>query len=545
MMNIRRYCIMLLTLTLGACIRNDIPYPVVSIDILSVQGEGFTCESSDIDTKNRIVTLHLDETTDISRVPISEITITEGGRSSIPLSGEFDLRADLSVVLSLYQDYDWTLRADQPIERFFTVESQIGAAEFDPDKRIARAYVPTGTDMQHIRITRLKLGPKDITTMTPAAEELTSFETFRSVEIKYHDFTEQWMLYVVPTEVTVQFTQTDAWSRIIWLYAEGRSGAALGFRYRKQGDAQWIEVPSDKIQVSGGAFHTRIAGLEPETAYEVVAVSDDDLSPVTTLTTDPEAVLTGGGFEEWCTEKDIVYPGPTRDGAYWGTGNTGAAIAGTTLTDKVAETRPGSPGQYAARLESKLVGIAGVGKLAAGNLFVGKYIGTRGTNGIVGFGRPFTLRPTALHGWVKYTCGNITDVGTTQPPGTTIAKGDPDNGIIYFALGTWTPQEYGVCEKEDGDPLVGTDEIPICIDTRDKNTFFNPNSPAVVAYGELVFSQSTEGWQEFTIKLEYNATNIVPTHLVLVCSASRYGDYFTGSRDSKMWVDDFELIYDE
>ena len=69
--------------------------------------------------------------------------------------------------------------------------------------------------------------------------------------------------------------------------------------------------------------------------------------------------------------------------------------------------------------------------------------------------------------------------------------------------------------------------------------------PAVVAYGELVFSQSTEGWQEFTIKLEYNATNIVPTHLVLVCSASRYGDYFTGSRDSKMWVDDFELIYDE
>lgn len=51
MMNIRRYCILLLTLTLGACIRNDIPYPVVSIDILSVQGEGFTCESSDIDTK--------------------------------------------------------------------------------------------------------------------------------------------------------------------------------------------------------------------------------------------------------------------------------------------------------------------------------------------------------------------------------------------------------------------------------------------------------------------------------------------------------------
>ena len=142
MMNIRRYCILLLTLTLGACIRNDIPYPVVSIDILSVQGEGFTCESSDIDTKNRIVTLHLDETTDISRVPISEITITEGGRSSIPLSGEFDLRADLSVVLSLYQDYDWTLRADQPIERFFTVTLPTSARP-SPRERPSPKAIPT------------------------------------------------------------------------------------------------------------------------------------------------------------------------------------------------------------------------------------------------------------------------------------------------------------------------------------------------------------------------------------------------------------------
>ena len=176
----------------------------------------------------------------------------------------------------------------------------------------------------------------------------------------------------------------------------------------------------------------------------------------------------------------------------------------------------------------------------------GKGIELQGkTLGIVGFGRPFTLRPTALHGWVKYTCGNITDVGTTQPPGTTIAKGDPDNGIIYFALGTWTPQEYGVCEKEDGDPLVGTDEIPICIDTRDKNTFFNPKSAAVIAYGELVFDKSVSEWQQFTIKLAYNATNRVPTHIVLVCSASRYGDYYIGSRDSKMWVDDFELVYGE
>lgn len=106
-------------------------------------------------------------------------------------------------------------------------------------------------------------------------------------------------------------------------------------------------------------------------------------------------------------------------------------------------------------------------------------------------------------------------------------------------------EEYGVCEKEEGDKLVGTDEVPICVDTRDRNTFFSPDSPAVVAYGELVFDRSVPEWQEFTIKLDYRATDIVPTHIVLVCSASRYGDYYTGSRNSILWVDDFELVYDE
>ena len=129
-----------------------------------------------------------------------------------------------------------------------------------------------------------------------------------------------------------------------------------------------------------------------------------------------------------------------------------------------------------------------------------------------------------------------------MPPGLTIAKGDPDNGIVYIAVGTWTPEEYGVCEKEDGNKQVGTDEVPISIDTRDPNTFFNPKSPAVVAYGEMVLTESITDWQQFTIKLDYNTTHTVPTHLVIVCSASRYGDYYIGSRDSEMWLDDFELV---
>lgn len=545
-MNIFQRLTLFSFILLAGCIRNDIPYPVVTVEILSVSGDGFQVQATDIDAKNRVVILNLEETTDISKVNITETKITEGGKSSVPLKGEFDLRSDLSVVLSLYQDYKWTLRAQQNIERIFKVESQIGAAEFNVETLTATAYVPTGTDLNNITVQELKLGPERITQMDPEIGELTSFETFRTVDIKYHDFTERWSLVVLEKDITVEFTATDAWAKIIWLYAQGRPGTSLGFRYRKEGDEQWQEIPADKTDISlDGTFKSRLSGLEPETTYELVAFSDDALSPVTVLTTEPEVILPGGGFEEWCTDGGIVYPGLTRDGAYWGTGNTGAAVAGTTLTDKTDEKRPGSSGKYAAKLESKLAGIAGVGRLAAGNLFVGKYVATRGTNGIVGFGRPFTGRPVALKGWVKYNCGDLTDVGQTQPPGLNLSKGDPDNGIIYLALGTWTPEEYGVCEKEEGNKLVGTPEVPICIDTRDKNTFFNPESPAVIAYGELVFDKTVGEWQEFTIKLNYKATDKAPTHLVIVCSASRYGDYFTGSRNSKMWVDDFELIYDE
>lgn len=34
-----------------------------------------------------------------------------------------------------------------------------------------------------------------------------------------------------------------------------------------------------------------------------------------------------------------------------------------------------------------------------------------------------------------------------------------------------------------------------------------------------------------------------PTHIVIVASASKFGDYFCGSSKSVMYLDDFELVY--
>ena len=315
------------------------------------------------------------------------------------------------------------------------------------------------------------------------------------------------------------------------MYGAAEEGTAVGFRYRRTGDEEWIDAP--QVENTAGIFTAKVSGLEPLTSYDFVAYSNDDLSPVVTLTTESVIPLENGGFEQWSVIKDIIYPYAADAAPYWATGNVGASIAGAVLTEGVSDVRPGSTGKTAARLASTYANVLGVGKFAAGNLYLGSYAKNDGTHGIVHFGRPFTARPTALKGWLKYNCG-IVDRITTQPPGVTVREGDADSGMIFIALGDWTAAEFG-----------GTDESPIEIATRRiDETAFDPNSSAVIAYGEMPLSQSVGDWTEFTIPLEYRATDRIPTHIVIVCSASRYGDYFTGSSKSVMWLDDFELIYE-
>ncbi|MGL5273520.1 MAG: PCMD domain-containing protein, partial [Phocaeicola sp.] len=57
------------------------------------------------------------------------------------------------------------------------------------------------------------------------------------------------------------------------------------------------------------------------------------------------------------------------------------------------------------------------------------------------------------------------------------------------------------------------------------------------------YNYTTDGMIRFEIPIEY-FKNRKPTAIVLVASASKYGDYFSGSTSSTMWIDDFELIYE-
>jgi hypothetical protein len=59
--------------------------------------------------------------------------------------------------------------------------------------------------------------------------------------------------------------------------------------------------------------------------------------------------------------------------------------------------------------------------------------------------------------------------------------------------------------------------------------------------------ESTEShpeWNTYELPIVYKeGVTTKPTHLVLTFTCSGYGDYFTGSEDSEMYVDDVEFVY--
>lgn len=543
----RRYLLLLLPFVLHSCIENNIPYPVVELYITSVEGDGFVM--NDPDNVERTIVLSLEEDTNIEDVRFTSINYSPDVEftSTLNLDSSYNLNMPLSVTLSLYQDYVWTISAEQIIERYFSVQNQIGSAMFDLSAKTATAYVSESTDLSDITVQALKLGPAEITSYDVTLDELTQFNTYRVVNISYHNTTERWKLYVEPTDVKVAISQSDVRATTAALTAEGdTSTASAGFSYRTSSTEDWTEVESSEIVVGDGSFSTTIKGLEPNTDYEFVASLGEDSSIVVAATTESILPLPNGDFEQWSFP--ATYNGATNkswfpfaeDGEqYWGTGNQGATTLGESynLTTPTEDTCPESTGVLAASLQSK-----NTLKFATGSIFTGAYLKTAGTNGIIGLGRPFTSRPVGIRGWVKYNQGIVDMVGTI-PPGVDIVKGEtPDQGSIYMALGTWSPEEYGTSAYET--QVLGTDQIPLIIDTRDSATFFNKNGEDVVAYGELIITESIDEWSQFEIALDYNTLDELPTHIIIVCSASRYGDYFTGSSASNMTLDDLEIVWE-
>lgn len=321
-----------------------------------------------------------------------------------------------------------------------------------------------------------------------------------------------------------------------------------GIEYRKAGSEedwkfQGISTPSNArrqiLRKAAAKASITITGLEPGTTYEYRAAekrSDGDWHSTEQpmkFTTEETYTIPGASFEEWSTytaetmlgTKTVTLPWSVGDkeASYWGSGNEGSATANITLTDK--STNMTHSGTYSACLESK----SALGLIAAGNIFTGTYVRTDGTNGVLSVGRPYNgSHPTKLKVYANYRPGSGVKVGSGNdgyvPTGF---KGGQDHGQIYVAL---------------------TSEAVEIRTNPDDRKLFTKDDPVVLAYGQVTWTGNfgpDGALQELEIPLEYKeAARITKaTHLVIVCSASKYGDYFSGAAGSKMYLDDFELVY--
>lgn len=307
----------------------------------------------------------------------------------------------------------------------------------------------------------------------------------------------------------------------------------VGFNYRLAGTDDWTSVegtPVSRSLAAGTAYTATITGLTDGATYEYVATAGDYVSTVIQRFTTLRCIqLPNAGFEDWFTYKSkIEIPGTDYTNNFWDSGNHGSTTVGGNITTKSSNYK--HSGEYSACLKSAYVVI----KFAAGNIFAGKYLATSGTNGVLGWGRPFTAKPKSVKIWVRYEPEIV-----NRAPGEHLKKGDSDQGAIYMALVDDSKQSYN------------NEQWPCVIKTASSakdSQLFDKDGANVIAYGEKFFLEAvgdggTNGMVQIEIPLDYKS-NKTPSNIIFVASASRYGDYFEGAEDSTMYIDDIELIYE-
>ena len=327
--------------------------------------------------------------------------------------------------------------------------------------------------------------------------------------------------YVITQDAAV--SNVNTYSATVTALIADATKSGYGIKYRKKGEANWTTATST---VQGSSITASLSGLTANTTYEYTAVTDGYTASSKTFTTLQALQLQNADMESWYNGSDgALCIGTSASDLFWDCGNHGSIAMSMNVTQNSSDVKHG--GNYSAMLKSQFVGFGIIGKFAAGNLFIGKYLKTDNSDGELGFGRAFKARPYALKVYVKYTPAAVDYTNSGAPD---CKKGENDKGIIYVAMLDGTTKSYG------------DSSWPCIIKTKSKE-LFSKSDANVLGYGEWSSTSATNGMIEVTIPIDYNNMNEVPSNIIVCCSASAYGDYFAGGSGSVMYVDDFELLY--
>jgi hypothetical protein len=351
--------------------------------------------------------------------------------------------------------------------------------------------------------------------------------------------------------------KAEIWAAHATVYADvdpkENEGATVQFAYSADGGTTWTYV--DGVNYDEGVWKAELKGLTPATEYTyALVINGEHFGGTLTFKTEAAPALPNSSFEyvsKVAGESYYKFYDPNcgvSDATYmfWGSGNgegsegvEGSASMGIVITE--IDTSDKKDGNQSVLCKNNSI----VGMLTAGNLFTGQFAGLVGTSGgKVNFGRPWTSRPTALKIWCKYSTGKI---NILKNKNLGVTENDYDRAQIKVAVGTWSYKKYG-----------GTKDSPILVNTTDESTFVDfftdentvangdliiYNDGYMINRGEKVTATTTE-WIEYIIPLDYRQLAVEPTHIVISCATSQFGDYFTGYDKGELRIDAAELIYE-
>lgn len=523
-----------------SCFPNDMSLPRILAQFTKLEVKGGI--ETVINTEERTVSVVVNEEVELSRLEVEAVTLNEKAYFT---AGDFpkvlDLSSPMEVMLSMYQDYDWTLTASQPVERYFRCTNQIGNAEFDVPSRVVRVYVSQSQRLDRLEVLDMKLERVGSIVETTSAVELVNSQTGelaevvrecelpmvldcdvkRTFNVSFQGNVIPWTLYAVPVEVAAEVKGVDArcyYAEVLAVYGGGEASVPV-FEYKKADSEEWVLIPEENVTIDGINISAMITGLQPETEYCVRLTVDDEVLPDKSFCTCRPYQLYNIGFDEWYQEGKIWYPyakGTTPN--VWDSANPGAATYIGSSTQPSEDVAVSGEGKMAAQMESKNAVIA----FAAGNLYIGKFGRINGIGAILDWGVEFSDKPMGLKGYYKYSPVMISHA---KAPYLDLIGNALDKCQIQIFLTDW--------------------DKPFTVNTLAGQFVDLQNDPNIIAYGKLESDETVAEYREFYIPLEYRDKTRTPKYIVISCCASYLGDYFTGGEGSKLLVDEFELVYDE
>lgn len=536
-------------LFLTACVENDLPYPTIEGVIETFVVEGQT--SVKYDKASASISVKVADTLDLSDLRVESLVVTAGMKvipdasackdfhhfpdtgflaaDSLPAGANtrMNFKQPVTFLLQLYQDYPWKVTVERDIQRQVSVANQLGTALIDEENRHVLVYVDSTlqTSLRNVKIETLRLG-SSVAITVPDPQIVTDFTSPRVFKVSAFGETEDWTVSVAYPPAGMSFTTLSAWAKRACVMGRTRTGQ-VSARYRPQpetetktdSDTGWEEVLSSEIEIDEeGNFTLAFTHLKPESVYEYELTVDGKTEDIKTFTTEAVELVPNLSLDDWFKDGKSWYADLdlTSENYFWDSGNKGS--------NAVGEANPTSPETSdvvkgkAARLESKTV----AGVFAAGSLYTGTFGKVEGLSGAsLNFGRPYTGCPSALRGYYKYNSGTI---DKAKEPYKEL-EGRRDSCHIYMALFTWS--------------------APFPVNTNTGNfvdlTWNNDN---LVAFGQLIQGENVKDYTQFRIDLTYRDQTTKPTYILIVASASKYGDYFTGSTSSVLLLDELELVFE-